>query len=157
MLRRYAESLNFLSGTATGMLEKLGSPELFRFISESLYKVAGGAIITFSEFDVLNKRLIVKEFQCTGEEKEKTIKILGRLPEGLAFDFPEEIRERIKPAGLNIWRVGFMNSFLVSCPWNFVHDWNTNWALTAYSQWPVRSITIFWVRWLFFVLKKVQS
>ncbi|HEX2394907.1 MAG TPA: PAS domain S-box protein, partial [Bacteroidales bacterium] len=121
-LRQYAESLNFLSGTATSMIEKLGSPELFRFISDSLYKVADGAMITFSEFDVLNQRLIVKEFRGTDEEKEKTIKIFGREPEGLVFDFPGEIRERIKPGGLEFLAGGVFELTFGQLPQNFCAD-----------------------------------
>lgn len=102
-LRQYAESLKFLSGTALG----LGSSEIFGFIADSLYKVADGDIIVFCEYDVANNSLIVKEFRCTIEEKEKAAGILGRSPEGLTFNLPEEIRSRLKPGELGRLKGGF--------------------------------------------------
>ncbi len=100
-LREYAGGLNFLSSTALKMLQTLELPELYEYIAEKIYSLADGAIVIISEFDELGPRVTVREIASTPEEREAIIKLIGRDPVGLELRFPEEVRKKMEPGGLN--------------------------------------------------------
>ncbi|HEX2395632.1 MAG TPA: ATP-binding protein, partial [Bacteroidales bacterium] len=106
-LRQYAVGLSFLSSAAIRMLGPMGLSELFRLISNNLYSIGGGALVTFSEFDFVNRKVIVRELRSTEEERKKLVNILGQEPENLMFDFPDEIRSRMIIGGLDCLEGGF--------------------------------------------------
>jgi PAS domain S-box-containing protein len=101
-LRQHAEELGFLSNTAVKMIEPMSLPELYKLIAERIYSVTDGALVIFNEFDSQNKKMVIREFMCSPQEREKVMQILGREPTGLALDFVEETRTRMVPGQLSL-------------------------------------------------------
>lgn len=97
--RQHAEGLELLSSNATRMLGNLSTPELYQIVADQIHAVAGGAAVAFSEFDPQSHTLVVREFRCTSEQRERLVRLLGRNPEGIALDFPEEIQAHLLPDG----------------------------------------------------------
>jgi PAS domain S-box-containing protein len=95
-------SISFISQTALKLLESYSDRELFKFITERIYSISEGAIVSFSEYDHLSRKIIVREIRSTPQEREEMKKMFGSDPEGYSFNFPDEIRNRIKPGNLEL-------------------------------------------------------
>lgn len=105
-IRRHADDLRYISDTATQMLVQSNRSALAQLMTERIYSIVGGAIVLFSEFDFQNRRVVLTQYRCTPDEREKAREVLGRDPEGMVFQFPEDLRARIIPGKLALLKDG---------------------------------------------------
>ncbi len=99
-LATYARGQDFLVGTALRLLQPFQGNELFDFVAEQVYQLAGGGLVQFSEFDPLHRQTILRALACTEPERAEACRLFGRDPVGITLDFPEPVRNRMLPGEL---------------------------------------------------------
>ncbi len=115
-IMRFAEELGFISAKPPQKSFESSRSELVDLATERIYSMAGGAIVLFHEFDPQNQKITVTKFRCAPEEREKTIAILGRYPEGMTFQAPLEFGAKIFPGGLELLEGGIEELALGKLP-----------------------------------------
>ncbi len=101
-LIRHLKGLEFLSNSATRLLETMQSRELFWYVAQQLHIVAGNAIITVSEYNTTTNQTIVRAVIGPEKKLQKAIGILNRDPMGMTFTVAEGTRERMKRGSLGL-------------------------------------------------------
>lgn len=88
------KSLEFLSDSATRLLEPMPPGEMFRFAADSLASIAGRACIAVSEFLPETNRIVLRALAGPTAKLEKLAALFGRDPVGRSFPCLEETRPR---------------------------------------------------------------
>lgn len=94
-LIKHLKGLEFLSNSATRLLEPMQSWELFWYVAQQLHEVAGSAIITVSEYNAATNQTIVRAISGPEEKLQKALGILNQDPIGLTLTVAEGTRERM--------------------------------------------------------------
>jgi PAS domain S-box-containing protein len=92
----------FLSKSATCLLESMQSRELFWYVARRLHEVAGRAIIIVSEYNAATNQTIVRSVIGPEEKVRKALEILNQDPIGMTFNVAAGTRERMKRGSLDL-------------------------------------------------------
>jgi PAS domain-containing protein len=92
----YLRDLEFLSVSATRLLEPIPTNDLFRYIGRRLSLICGRAIVVVNEYDAAAGRIIVRAIAGPESKIRKVSAILGRDPVGLEFTLTEAIKSQLK-------------------------------------------------------------
>lgn len=101
-LIKQLKGLEFLSNSATRLLEPMQSRELFWYVAQQLHEVAGSAIITVSEYNAEKNQTIVRSISGPEEKLQKALGILNQDPIGLTLTVAEGTRERMIRGSLDL-------------------------------------------------------
>ncbi len=101
-LIRHLKGLEFLSNSATRLLEPMQSRELFWYVARQLHEVAGNAVVAVSEYNATTNQTIVRAISGPKERTQKALAILNQDPIGMTFTVAEGTRERMIRGSLDL-------------------------------------------------------
>jgi PAS domain S-box-containing protein len=108
-LAQHVEELEFLSASATHLLEPRPSGELFRYTAQQVQRVAGEALVVVNEYDPRTQQTVVRAWGGPANKMHQLSALLGRDPLGLALTVAEGTRGRMVRGSLTRVEGGLYN------------------------------------------------
>ncbi len=112
MIAEQLKAVQFLSSSATRLLDPMPRRELFTYLADRLREVTGRAITIVTEYQTETNQIVVRAAVGPDDRIEKLYALLQRDPVDLAFTMTEDIREhmskgRLVPIEGGVYRLAF--------------------------------------------------